>query len=361
MQHNRKISIAKGIGISLMVVGHSPCPAWLGHWIYSFHMPLFFLITGFLFKEKYLDSPKKFIFNKFKGYYWPFVKWSMIFLIFHNLLAYLNIYQLSYSLKDFLNKAFYIVSLNGSEQLLGGYWFLIESFFASLIAFAILFTITKLISRLKVPFGKISSISTHKNNLIIGVLILLLIVAAVLMGENKFLIKIKSSIITASALFLIGYLINKNCFRIPTWIAFTFLLMTFGITYAMDRGLSIHSIGLDLLFLIPLSLLSILAILRISENISGWKIGEIMDFIGSNTLMILTFHFLSFKIVNLYIIFRDDLSIERLADFASISTDNPYDWILYSVIGISLPLLVVIITKYFRYKVSRYNLQINNE
>ena len=38
--------VMKGIGIILMLVGHVPSTDWLYHFIYSFHMPLFFLIAG---------------------------------------------------------------------------------------------------------------------------------------------------------------------------------------------------------------------------------------------------------------------------------------------------------------------------
>ena len=42
--------VAKGIGILLMAVGHSAIPPdrW-GIWIYSFHMPLFFFLSGYFF------------------------------------------------------------------------------------------------------------------------------------------------------------------------------------------------------------------------------------------------------------------------------------------------------------------------
>lgn len=40
--------IMKGIGILLMLIGHWPgCPHWLHQFIYSFHMPLFFLVAGY--------------------------------------------------------------------------------------------------------------------------------------------------------------------------------------------------------------------------------------------------------------------------------------------------------------------------
>lgn len=52
------IDIAKGIGIILVVLGHSLSSKSIsGRWIWSFHMPLFFFISGFCFNsEKYLKN-----------------------------------------------------------------------------------------------------------------------------------------------------------------------------------------------------------------------------------------------------------------------------------------------------------------
>lgn len=47
------LDIAKGIGIILVIIGHMSS-SYLRDWIYSFHMPLFFIISGICFKtEKY--------------------------------------------------------------------------------------------------------------------------------------------------------------------------------------------------------------------------------------------------------------------------------------------------------------------
>lgn len=46
------IDIVKGFAIFLMVCGHTSIPSWLSKWIWSFHMPLFFLISGLLFNDK---------------------------------------------------------------------------------------------------------------------------------------------------------------------------------------------------------------------------------------------------------------------------------------------------------------------
>lgn len=40
---------AKAIGIMAVVVGHSGCPQIIHNFIYCFHMPLFFMITGYFY------------------------------------------------------------------------------------------------------------------------------------------------------------------------------------------------------------------------------------------------------------------------------------------------------------------------
>ena len=47
------IDIAKGIGILLVALAHNDLAGYapfLYHWIYSFHMPLFFFLSGLFFK-----------------------------------------------------------------------------------------------------------------------------------------------------------------------------------------------------------------------------------------------------------------------------------------------------------------------
>ena len=52
---NTVIAIAKGIAIILMVIGHADAPGLLTNFIYTFHMPLFFMAAGYFFNYKYLD------------------------------------------------------------------------------------------------------------------------------------------------------------------------------------------------------------------------------------------------------------------------------------------------------------------
>lgn len=58
--------IAKGIGILLMIIGHMDLKKYplINHFIYSFHMPLFFVISGYFFKVKEDKICIKSIINK---------------------------------------------------------------------------------------------------------------------------------------------------------------------------------------------------------------------------------------------------------------------------------------------------------
>ena len=72
------IDYAKGIGIILVILGHSIFPETLKIWICSFHMPLFFMLSGFTFNiEKYNDF-KSFVKRKFKTLIIPYFIFSIV-------------------------------------------------------------------------------------------------------------------------------------------------------------------------------------------------------------------------------------------------------------------------------------------
>lgn len=74
------IDLLKGIGIFLVVWGHTMTPRSV--YIYSFHMPLFFFLSGFLHKDK---PPLVFLKNKINTLYLPycvFFTFSWLFYLF---------------------------------------------------------------------------------------------------------------------------------------------------------------------------------------------------------------------------------------------------------------------------------------
>jgi fucose 4-O-acetylase-like acetyltransferase len=85
------IDQAKGIGIFLVVLGHtlrglkasrtisdSPAFRFADSWIYSFHMPLFFLLSG-LFAERRIDrGARAFVRDKLATLAYPYLVWSVL-------------------------------------------------------------------------------------------------------------------------------------------------------------------------------------------------------------------------------------------------------------------------------------------
>ena len=78
---DKSIDIAKGIGILLVILGHVPTvPTELKKIIYSFHMPLFFFVSGYLYNIAKYNSLKlrEFIITRIKKFIVPYFKIGLI-------------------------------------------------------------------------------------------------------------------------------------------------------------------------------------------------------------------------------------------------------------------------------------------
>ena len=97
MGKDNYISTAKAIGIILMVVGHAISQNFAYRYIYMFHMPLFFFCSGYFYKvPASLGGVGLYAQKRIKGLYYPYVKWGVLFLLFHNVFCSLRIYDTKY-------------------------------------------------------------------------------------------------------------------------------------------------------------------------------------------------------------------------------------------------------------------------
>jgi len=72
-QRNTYIDTARGIGIILLVFGHIiTANTYLFNWVYSFHMPLFFFLSGMVASEKNLNNYPTYFKKKFKARIIPY-------------------------------------------------------------------------------------------------------------------------------------------------------------------------------------------------------------------------------------------------------------------------------------------------
>lgn len=121
-ERDKSIDIAKGIGIILVVYAHLVCP--IKQEIYLFHMPLFFLLSGYFFSAK--NTVKNFLLKKTRSLLLPF----LLFYILSNIYIYI-LENNHISLKSYIYEMPYFLSPNGSL------WFLLSLFEIFVIHFLV--------------------------------------------------------------------------------------------------------------------------------------------------------------------------------------------------------------------------------
>lgn len=126
------LDVAKGIGILLVVIGHvyafnrQIVDRFFVIWLYSFHMPLFFIISGMLIAYKDEKDIWKFVKKRIKGILIPYVFFSIFSII---VFAIVN----DFSREVFVQNVKATICGVGIDTL----WFLPALFFGEVIFFAL--------------------------------------------------------------------------------------------------------------------------------------------------------------------------------------------------------------------------------
>lgn len=331
------VSVSKAIGIFLMVLCHTNFSKVFESFILIFHMPLFFFFSGYCFKEKYFDDAREFFIRKIKGIYIPFVKWSILFLLLHNVFLILGIYDSFYGYKG-VEQNFYglcdiivrfvtiVLKQDGYEQLLGGFWFLATLFWGSIFSFLSMWSLKHFSSRF------------IEWTIVINVLLALgkVSIPFTIIGYKEFL---------AATFISIGFWYKKNrCFL---ELKYNLIPILFGIVFLAGCTLKCSMLSVSRLKTIPYvisALGGVVAVFSVSKLILLLKYKNLRRFLvylGDNTLIVLTLHFLCFKIISLIIVCVEKLPLGRLAEFPVIDYFSIKGWwLLYVFVGIFVPLLI---------------------
>lgn len=127
---NQIIDIAKGIGILLVVYGHCGLP-FSGSLILYFHMPLFFFLSGWTFKEN--DTVKDFIVKRIRRLYLPFVFINAFFLFLNPILFAMGFEKNKFGCTEILTNAAKILSFQNCEPIVSQCWYLLGLFSVSIL------------------------------------------------------------------------------------------------------------------------------------------------------------------------------------------------------------------------------------
>lgn len=331
------ITLVKAFGIIFMVLAHSMPPEYLV-WkiIYCFHMPLFFIMSGYCFKDKYLHDTKQFIVRKIKGIYLPMVLFSLPILLLHNIFCSLYIYDPTwiYSWKDFLWNILRIISrMSHNEGMLGTFWFLKDLFFGNLI----FYFLYKLI--LKIPLDK-----KYYLPIVLSTLFLLSEICSVLHLRIPYF-GIDEYCINAAIFIAVGYWWSLKDWKINTMLLWLIGIITIALKiYFIPETIFRNTTSITLLvFAVPAVVATMITwnICRFIYEYMSKMIITTLEKIGNYTLWIMALHFLFFKLVSYIFILINDLPITNLIDFPvlNVCINTPYMWGIYTIVGVILPLV----------------------
>ena len=348
-----KIDIIKAIGIILMVCGH--CNAPFTGWLYMFHMPIFFIASGYCwnsYNARNFSSTARYIWKKIKSLYIPYVVFNGTFAVLQDLFVKINVYtdnplflekagtgalygllfeeSFSATLMSIKN----CLLLNNSEQLGGATWFV-----GTLILISIFHCVYEY-------FINLTKLDRFRNILLILTTLAMLGLAEVIDSQLVSLpyLQVTHPFFAGYASFLMGIFIRqseahkKNVHKVVhIGIAVLFAviikkLMVFG---GIGSGSGIIQ---NPVYYTVVSLLGWYMLESVSELIIG-KLRIPLIYIGKNTLPIVFLHFLAFKIVSLAIVLATGMELFMIASFPVIFGLPQHMWIVYTVVGVGVPLL----------------------
>lgn len=346
-QINKNVTYTKAVGIILMVAAHSnDFLEYFNKPISMFHMPLFFIMSGFCLKDLYFDNPYSFIRRKMKTLWWVYVKYSIIFILIHNIFCSLYLLdsrywsQYPYTKEQIVREIMGVfVHMENHELLLGQFWFVKSLFIASLIVFLFLY----IVKRVEVFYN----MSFRQKTICFSVL---------LMGGTIFTMflnywhwtfdffQISPREFLSANFILLGYGINKfkiGCFStVQIVFSFLFLLLTTQFCFFGFMKDDFH-VTIRIIPFIITAVLITWSIYSLPWSFLHGICSKVLLFIGNNTLSILVWHVLSFKVVSLLIVLLYGLPFYELGEYHVIYRYADQGWlIMYTLVGVFMPLLI---------------------
>lgn len=335
------IDILKGIGIVSIVIGHS---SWIlpktqfpiGPFVYTYHIMIFFFVVGMCFKPRIDITPFQLIGKRLESLLPLYVKYSICFIIAHNLLRRIHVLSpnsVLYGKTDIINHIINACVLTGSEQMLGAFWF-IPMFMVGVAFFIVLFYQAE-----KYKISRVIHVCVGVLTALVGIWLNY--------RQSDLQYHIQTSMLGIGVIYL-GYLFQKYRTEIMRylrwWMAGLFGVCIWGILL-LNIGiieLSVNQIIHPLLFY-PVTIIGILFCICVAqglEKVNGLKC--VFSIFGKNSYHIMALHFLVFKLI--------DLCYGKLicADTNTIS-QYPYAfgnlWPIYYICGVTIPVLVIYILK----------------
>lgn len=130
---NKRIDAVKGIGILLVIIGHINVHRYINTFIYLFHMPLFFIVSGYLYRDNY-----NFVKSKLKGLLWPYFTIGGSYLVIEMICdAILDKFYLINEIQKLCSLIYGNQFILVDNNIVGTLWFLPALFWSNIIFYLI--------------------------------------------------------------------------------------------------------------------------------------------------------------------------------------------------------------------------------
>lgn len=312
---NDHVSVVKALAIILLLYGHTNVPA-LSHTLSMLRMPVFALASGYCFKDYYLEHRMEFARRRVRSLYWPFVKWSLVFLLLHNALLHLGFYhhgEVSYTWRSMASALPHIAVLHTPDELLGGYWFVTELFFTTII-FAVLSPLVR-----RAPLAWCAAF----------------VAVAMVLAVTGWHLRVRAATFLLTAFYTFGYWVRGR--ELPHgWAVIGVLAATvWAASLAVPGHVNdIHPATTPIFFLVVLLGCWVFAAVA-WHIVKGWpRLSRLLCYIGNRTLIILTLHITAMRLLSWV------LAQWGLRDASQVANFPPTRLFpLYMLAGLALPLL----------------------
>lgn len=350
MNRSKILDFMKAIGIILVVLGHCNFYPFLNRFIYLFHLPLFFLISGYLYHEKDSNEPWLFIGKKLQRFLPLYICYASFFVLFHNVFVSMGILDstlLIYPIGKIVTGILDSFLFHTVEPYAAAMWF-IPVLFVSLVVYNF---ITYLVRNVQ---------NNKEKEIKRTFIIFLFTLLGLYLNYRNFNIGHHYQTVFVVLPFLhTGQLIQlyfKEKLKPNILLSFIFLVIAILCLIYIEGGveLSQNQTWNPVLFY-SLSHMLIYTVYTFCYYISHWlpKVTRLFVYIGKNTFPIMCLHILCFKIFDFFWIHFVTKDYGRLFYF----TVSYYDlWYLYIFFGVVLPLVGVFVSNWIKsYFILKYN------
>ena len=353
-------SILKALAIILVVLAHAAAPTYLSRFAYMVGVPAFFVLSGFFFRWDNLERPSEFIVRRIKRLYIPFIKWGIVLLLLHNWFFQIGFlseihgnaeegvthpYGLIESIQHLWSMVF---NMSGYDPFLAGAFWFFRSLLLANIAFLLLLKASRKFSFLKSPILQITSVVALAFLLALWQSGMGLHITGVAQGGYRELMGI--------VLMGIGFLLRQVEDSPQTGIWKNSIVMFAVSLIVLLVLVSVYPVSMAAK---PASMLSVLllalagtasfvclrATAQLIEKYSS-KYSKHLQFIGENTLSILLFHLIAFKLISMIKVSVYGLDWEMMGGHPVVQHEvGDYFWILYAIVGVYIPLIPIAVWK----------------